>query len=278
MLGAFALLATACSDDGSPAASGTEGDTEVADETSATMSASSSATQGMTSTTDEPGTSTSDGGSDTMDGGNFIDPNTDSGPGDPLPNGGECSSNDECQSGFCYTIPTLGGVCSECLQDSDCGEGESTCGVDFNTGYAVCTDGSLGKMCDSDEGCQGDLVCGELIDTGGLFNASFCSECNDNTPCDGEQICTPAYDEGSFSGHLMCADPGSVPDGGGCPIENGEGNGEVCTNGHCGIADVMGFIQLGVCGECSENDDCDPGETCTPASAGQGGLAGASCG
>jgi hypothetical protein len=195
-----------------------------------------------------------------------------------MPNGSECASNADCVSEFCFTIPTVGGVCSECLQDSDCDEG--TCSLEFDQGYAVCTDGSLGKMCDSDEGCQGDLVCGQLLDVG-FFDADYCSECNDATPCDGDDICTPHYDDGSFSGHLYCTGPETVEDGGGCPIEGNEGNGEVCQNGHCGIADIMGFIQLGICGSCSTNDDCDDdpaGDNCIPAEAGQGGLVGAYCG
>jgi hypothetical protein len=272
MLGALALASSACSDDGQPSLDGGTDGTESAE--GGSMTGPSNTTTGATS--DDP-SGTTTGATDSNDDSNFIDPaDDDDGPSEPGPNGSECSANADCTSGYCYVIPGFGGVCSECLMDADCGEG--TCSVDFGAGYAICTDGSLGKMCDTDEGCQGELVCAQLIDTGGLFNASFCSECNDENPCAGEKICSPHYDEGSFSGHMACVDPESVESGGGCPIENGEGNDEVCKDGHCGIADIMGFIQLGVCGECSTNEDCEVGETCTPASASQAGLEGASCG
>ena len=275
ILGALALATTACSDDGQPTLdASTDGDTGTA-ETNGMTGPGDSQTTGATS--DEPGTTT---GADTgpNDDANFIDPADDTGPGEPLPNGSECSANADCQSMSCYIVPAFGGMCSECTQDSDCDEG--TCAVDFGIGYAVCTDGGLGKMCDSDEGCQGDLVCAQLIDTGGLINASFCSTCSDTTPCEGDQICSPRYDQGGISGHMDCVDPGSVENGDGCPIENGQGNHTVCQEGnYCGTADLFGFFQLGVCGECLDDDHCDEGETCTPASASmETGLSHATCG
>ena len=190
----------------------------------------------------------------------------------PQPLGGMCSSGEECDSGFCYDIPMFGGVCSECLMDSDCEMG--TCAGDFNAGYAVCTDGSLGLMCDSDEGCMGELVCAEVIDTGGFFPLNFCSECNDATPCGDPQICSPVYDLANFQGSMQCVDPGSVEDGGGCPI----GDNAPCASGFCGSADIMGFLQIGVCGECIVDGDCPmPGQTCVGPTADQGGVTPAVC-
>ncbi|MBK8236872.1 MAG: hypothetical protein IPK74_15085 [Deltaproteobacteria bacterium] len=268
----------ACSDDGG-AGQGDSGSSSGAE-----TSGAASATAGMSSTSAaSTGTSTTTTATDTAadtaaDSAGFVNPvDTGSDGGTPQPNGAQCANAEGCESGFCYTVPMLGGVCSECLMDADCPTG--TCGLDAAAGYAVCTDGSLGKQCDSDEGCMGELVCTQLIDTGGFFNASFCSECGPQAPCPGEQICTPNYDAQALAGYMGCADPASVPDGGGCPIVEGMGDGAVCSSGHCGIADVfMGFVQLGVCGECSLDSDCADGLTCMPAQAGMGGLQGPTCG
>jgi hypothetical protein len=269
MLGVLALCSAGCSDDGPADANG---DTDAAETGAAEGADSQTSTTGT-----EPDTTTGADTGDSDEGGNFIDPATDEGSNEPLPNGAECSSNSDCISEFCYTIPGFGGMCSECLSDSDC---ENTCSLDLGAGYAMCTDGSLGKMCDSTEGCADDLVCAQLFDIG-FIDADFCSECSSSEQCDGndgDDICTPHYDLGEFSGHMYCAAPGSVPDDEGCPIENGEGNGEVCDSGHCGIANVMGFLDLGLCGSCSSDDDCTgEGETCVPASAGEDGIHGPYC-
>jgi hypothetical protein len=277
LVSSFIVLA-ACSDDGT--ASAVDESSSGGDATS-DASASASATMGMSSTsasTTSPSTTvaTSADSGDSESGG-FINPDSEeSGPTAPGPNGSQCASNEDCESAFCYTIPMLGGVCSECLADADCEMG--TCAIDGAAMYAVCTDGSIGNMCDSDEGCAGALVCTELIDTGGLFNASFCSDCGPTAPCEGEQICTPLYDAASFSGYLTCADPASVENGGGCPLVGGVGDDAVCMSGHCGVADLfMGFVQLGVCGECNADTDCVEPATCTPASGGGNGLMGAIC-
>jgi hypothetical protein len=215
-------------------------------------------------------------GEDSSSDGGFINPESgDSGPDGPQPNGAQCGGNDDCDSGFCYVVPQAGGVCSECLSDADC---EFTCTLSAAAGYAVCSDGSNGVMCESTEGCADGLVCAELIDTGGLFNASFCSDCETSTDCEAEQICTPFYDTMSIGGYLTCADPMSVADGQGCPLVDGMGDGSVCLNGHCGAADVFGVIEIGLCGECTTETDCAEGETCMPAMAGMGGVTGPTCG
>jgi hypothetical protein len=270
----------ACSDDGTGLGnsdtSSSTGSAEVTgdESVSATMGMSSTNPTTTASTTASTTATSADSGDDSESGG-FINPDDESGPGAPGPNGAQCGTNEECESGYCYTIPMVGGVCSECLMDADCEMG--TCALDAAAMYAVCTDGSLGSMCDSDEGCMGDLVCTELIDTMGLFNANYCSECGESAPCEGEQVCSPTYDADNFSGYFTCVDPGSVPNGGGCPLEGGMGDGTPCESGHCGAADLfMGFVSLGVCGECTTDEDCMEGQTCTPAS-GDGGLMGAIC-
>jgi hypothetical protein len=213
-----------------------------------------------------------------MDSAGFINPETtgDTGPTEPQPNGAQCANNDECTSEFCYQVPQVGGVCSECLMDADCGTG--TCSLDLNMLYAICTDGSAGNMCDSDEGCMGDLVCTELIDTGGLLNLSFCSECGPTAPCDMGTICSPEYDANGISGTFTCVDPGSVESGGGCPLDNGVGDGSVCADGFCEPVDVfMGFVQLGICGECIQDSDCTGQMTCQGGTADQGSIVGSTC-
>jgi hypothetical protein len=86
------------------------------------------------------------------------------------------------------------------------------------------------------------------------------------------------YDAASFTGHFTCVEAGSVPNGGGCPLIDGVGDGAPCESGHCGSADLfMGLVSLGVCGECVVDQDCEPDLTCTPATAGMQGLEGAVC-
>ncbi len=278
---AFTLTVAGC---GSAVPS--EGETDAG--SSSSGAASSSATTPTTNpgvTTDDSATSagvtttpttaddTGNDGSTGNDDAGFITPET----GDdtaiqPQPNGAQCAAGAECDSGFCYTIPQVGGVCSECLVDEDCDAG--TCSIE-PVGFAVCTDGGQGNMCNTDEGCMGDLVCTELLDTGGLINASFCSECGPTAPCDGEQVCSPQYDLASFGGTFACVDPGSVPDGEGCPTTDGDA---ACNSGHCGIALVLGIAEIGVCGECSIDEDCpEAGQTCVAAEAGMGGLVPAMC-
>ena len=240
-----------------------------------TTDASASAGVTTTPTTDSADTS-GDGGSTAMDDAGFITPETgDDTAIEPQPNGAQCAANPECESGFCYSIPQVGGVCSECLVDQDCEMG--TCSIEA-VGYAVCTDGSQGNMCNTDEGCMGDLVCTELIDTGGLINANFCYECGPSAPCTDPQICSPQYDLAGLGGSFVCVDPGGVENGQGCPIEGGNGVDDACASGHCGIANLFRFAELGVCGECSVDEDCpEMGQTCMPAEAGMGGLTPAFC-
>ena len=268
------LFVTACGDDEGPAGvDTTEGETTGTGSSSTSGNTVSASGMAEGESLDSTGGSTSTGMAD----GSFLDGMTtdEPPPPKPQPNGGQCMDGGECESGFCYQIPMLGGVCSECLTDTDCGTG--TCSLDPMSLYAVCTDGSIGVMCMSDEGCMGELVCAELIDTGGLFNANFCSECNDATPCAGGQVCSPVYDLGNFQGYLACLDPGTVPNGGGCPLDGFTGDGTVCASGLCGVANLFGLVPLGVCGECLTDMDCMGMATCTPPVADMSGLQGAVC-
>ena len=268
VLVAAVSLACGTEDTPPPSADSTGGDSSTgAGTTGSSVSATSSpGTEGL-DTTAGPVSSTG------MADGSFLDPSTDDGSA-PLPNGGQCMSNADCESDACFQIPMLGGVCSECLMDSDCKMG--TCSLDPTSLFAVCTDGGIGVMCDSDEGCMGDLVCAELINTAGLFPLDFCSECNDSTPCDKPQVCSPVYDLGNFQGYQGCVDPMSVPNGGGCPINGISGDGTVCQSGLCGVTTLLDLIPVGVCGECLTDEDCKGG-TCMPGSADMSGLQGATC-
>jgi len=278
-MAAACLLGSACGDDEGPGVVDSTGESTSAGSTTGNTIGATGMMDGESLDSTGGTGNGSSGGSTTgmMDGG-FLDGLTTTGdPPPPMeqPNGAQCMDGSECESGFCYQIPMLGGVCSECLTDADCEMG--TCSLDPTALYAVCTDGSIGVMCSSDEGCMGDLVCAELIDTGGLFNANFCSECNDATPCPMGQVCSPVYDLEAFQGYFACMDPGTVPNGGGCPVEGFQGDGEVCQSGLCGVATLGGLIPIGVCGECLSDMDCMGMETCTPPAADMMGLQPAVC-
>lgn len=66
---------------------------------------------------------------------------------------------------------------------------------------------------------------------------------------------------------MECRADGSVPDDQGCAVLSdrpGPPPGDTaCQSGHCFGANVMGLIKVGVCGECSEDADCPPGQTCS---------------
>ena len=166
---------------------------------------------GSTSDTGRVDTTAADSGSDTV---SFIAmPTDDNMTAGALPDGSECGSDEDCASMFCFDI-FGSGVCSACGSDDDCDEGG--CAFDFQTGYAVCNDGTLGDGCESDDACNGGLVCGAPISEDLPFNA--CGECNDDNPCDGATICSPVLDGGLGASYLGCLEPGSVDNGGTCPV------------------------------------------------------------
>lgn len=234
-------------------------------------------TSGATGGSGDPTTASSSGGTGTGGSGDgstgqsFVGGST-SGGDDPGPNGSECFDGSECMSMKCYDVGGLGAFCSECESDADCmtDGGAGTCAYDFGLGYAVCTDGNAGDMCDSDEGCMGELVCGSPLGPGTGFN--FCSECKVDGDCGEDQRCTNVFEDMGL-GYLGCVDIGAAEDGQGCPLTDGD---EVCASGHCGTVTLFGMLELGMCGECSSDDDC-PGGTCTPGEFGMGGRTPATC-
>lgn len=269
-------------DSGSTSSASTSG----ADSTGPNIPTTSDSNPGTTTGTVDPDT-TSPQTSDTTAGTNaFITTNettmdpTNTG---PQPNGSACMSDDECESMHCYmSIISMGmGVCSECETDQDCmdaGIGLS-CTIDALAGSAQCAPGEQGNNCMSDEACMPPLVCGTVIDTGGLLPFDTCGECADNGDCDNGQLCSPVLDMGDLSGSNQCVEPGSVMDGSLCPADMNDGD-AACTSGHCGEVDIMGFIVIPVCGECEDDGDCAMGETCTPGmiDINSGTLTGATCG
>ncbi len=246
---------------------------------SATSGSGSSGGSGSTGSVSASGSAGSTGPGST--GQSFINTDTGNttGPMPPQPNGSQCSLPEECESGKCFMVPMLGGVCSECVSDTDCPMG--TCAFDVSLGYAVCSDGGLGAMCDTpgqQGGCQDGLVCAELLDTMGFFPANFCSECAADTDCDGGKLCNPSFDPMGLGGYKACVDPGSVPNDQGCDAA-GSGD-QACMSGFCSEADIMGFLKIGICGECDPdtNMGCMQGQTCNPPMADMNGLTGATCG
>lgn len=211
-----------------------------------------------------------------MESGSFITATaTDEGPSGDLPNGDFCDLDGDCQSGYCYQIPMLGGVCSECITDADCETG--SCQPDFGAGYAVCTEGALGNDCMSDRGCAPGLVCADVFGAGGL-SPTRCSECSPDLPCPDGQGCTLNTDNGLLDAYLGCVDGGTVPLGETCPVVGGVGDGTICVSGECGVISIFMGFEIGVCSECDADGDCPPGQTCMPPGFGMGMLSPGVCG
>jgi hypothetical protein len=177
--------------------------------------------------------------------------------------GEQCQSNADCDSGMCFLAGILGGICSECLTDADC---EWGCGLPNPLAkppeWAACTDGGLGGGCMSDAACVGTLQCALVP---GVLSVSTCSECETDGDCSGSYLCSPNIDVATLGGNLECVAPGSRSLGSFCQV-GGSGD-EACGSGHCGVADVMGLLEFGVCSECSNVDfpdeGCSLGQTCT---------------
>lgn len=270
---AASLLALpACSGDDKNDSNGSSGsDSDGTDGTDSDTTAtagtdsSSGGTASGTSTTD--GTATS-GGSTT-------------GVVEPQPDGASCAGPDECESGKCFLVPVLGGICGECESDADCPDGGCTIPNPLAQPPigSSCNDGSNGGGCMSDDVCDSG-VCALIIDVSGILTVSTCSECKEDAECGDGQFCQPTVDVGNLSGEKVCVDPGTKPDGEACEDWDATGD-EACTN-YCDPADIMGLAEVGVCGECdvATNEGCAQGETCNPPQVdlGSGVLTGASCG
>lgn len=254
-------LLVACGPGSSASPGATEGDdtggTSTGGSTLPPPPGPGDATSSTTAPSPEPGSSggATEGSGSEGDSGGFIPRPDAGGPNDPLPLGENCEADDECDSMHCFMIGDFGfGVCSECAHDSDCmaGGGPGTCSL--SAGWAACTDGGAGAMCESSEGCATDLVCAPTFE---FSPFSFCSQCATESECAEGEGCAPTSDVGN-----VCVTPGSLELDELCPAEGGI----YCGSGHCTEALYMGdAIGIWLCGGCSTDDDCRPGQTCTPA-------------
>lgn len=263
-----AALSIGCGDD---APAETAGET-----TAASSTADTSTDEATTADTDTPPdvSTTATTGSFVSDESPDTTADTDVPPGNL---GDMCMSDGDCAEDLvCNGVVGLGGVCSECASDTDCPDG-SNCTITSN-GWFACGDGSQGQMCESDATCADGLYCAEVVDLGGLFNGNFCSECSEDSHCADGQLCAPVIEFTGLmdiSGQRSCIDPESAANDSLC---DDEGSGDMQCVGFCTAADLMGFIQVGVCGDCESDTDCMMGETCTPAMIGLDGFSGSTCG
>ena len=183
------------------------------------------------------------------------------GPGDPPDPGAPCTVDSDCFGGVCYIIPFIGGSCGECNADAQCFDGGCTPPNPFGGLGSECNMGELGAGCESDAVCQGDLVCEEVFDLLGLVSIRTCSTCRTNADCEPGLLCAPSFELSEFNGVKLCVEPGSLPQDSSCELD-GDGD-QVCASGICSVVDVMGLAELGACGSCNTDLDCDSG-SCIP--------------
>jgi hypothetical protein len=281
-----ALTVVACRGE-DPGTSDTDASTGGSTSSESASSTGAPTTTTGTPTTTDPGTTTTTtdptmaGTTDPCaDSGGFIDCNSSSGGGGLGEIGDACDGDADCVSMNCYkNMVLMVAICAECNEDADCvaaGTG-TACNINVGTQSIVCSDGSNGATCMSDEACQSghcDAVIevpipGVLPDT--------CGECSSSADCDMGMICSPTFDIMAFSGQKKCIAPGSVPNNALCPSDEAEGD-MACMSGHCTNTTLMGFVPVDICGECTGDGDCDMGKTCMAATASlESGLAGSTC-
>ncbi len=244
------------------------------DETTAGPGSDTDSTSDTTSETTDPTT-----GQDFLTTGPETETDTDStNTGGPQPNGAQCEADSECESGNCYIIPMLIGVCSECNEDSDCPMDKASCSLDFLAMQATCVAPEPGAQCESTETCMAggeELYCEPLLPgvLGGLL-PSTCGECSDDSDCEDGQLCNQNLDLTGFAGYYECIDPGTVDNNAFCNTN------EACTSGHCNDTEFEGLplpLSLGICGECASDGDCMGNSTCVPGSLSMGGAMGSTC-
>lgn len=250
--GVLACASDSGSDDGNTGNTdgGTGADTGA---TSAPNTTGMSMSGGMTSS---PGTDGSDGGTSAAGS---------TGPAEPQPDGSSCTENEECISGKCFVVSILGGICGECLTDTDCPDGGCSLPNPISNPPvgAHCNMGEPGAGCETDDVCQMG-VCATILDVPGVLTAKTCSDCIADADCTDGQLCSPTYDVLNISGQKLCVEPGSVPNGEGCDFM---GTGDTaCMSGLCAAVDIMSLLMVGVCGDCEVDADCTAPDVCIPAS------------
>ncbi|MEM6991395.1 MAG: hypothetical protein AAF721_12880 [Myxococcota bacterium] len=193
-----------------------------------------------------------------------------------LPNGAQCTEDSECASLNCFVAGVLGGICGECNEDADCPGGGCSPPNPLTSEGSVCNAGGLADGCETDDVCAEPLLCALIIDVPGVITASTCSQCESDAECGPDLLCSPSYEVADITGFKACVQPLSVPNGEGCDFA-GSGD-QACASGFCSSADLMGLLQLGVCGECEVGADCVSG-VCNPATIElDAGLIASSCG
>lgn len=176
-----------------------------------------------------------------------------------LANGQQCMSDFECASGMCFLSGILGGICGDCLGDDDCEWGcTGPNPLSDPPEGSYCNMGLLGDGCQMTDACMSPFVCATILDVPGVLLRNTCSECLTDAECFGG-LCSPDLDITSLDGARLCVAAFSKPLGSFCDLDGGDNE---CSTGHCGVADINGLLQLGVCSDCSTDDDCIIGESC----------------
>jgi len=167
------------------------------------------------------------------------------------------------EDGTCFLVPLLGGQCGQCVTSDECAPGEGcTIPNPLASGPSFCNDGGNGAGCDPEGAntCQAGLSCGVILDAAGILTVATCGECTVNGDCDAETPhCAPTIDVANFTGELTCVESASIENNTACVF----GDDAACMSGFCGKAVVMGVIEVGICGECNEDSDCEDGQTCS---------------
>ncbi|MCA9714684.1 MAG: hypothetical protein KC468_08370, partial [Myxococcales bacterium] len=254
-------LALAACGDSAPAGTITDGDTSDS-EAGTTAGASSSSTS--SSSTSSSSTS-SDGSSSTT--GEETTVTTGAPACDPfLEFADVCEEDCECLSGHCYSVPLVGGSCGECKVDADCPDGGCTIPNPWGGEGSMCNGGEAGKGCQTDEVCSDPSApfCATLIEAPGLFSLMTCSECRTDADCGGATPnCAPEIDLDTFTGIMRCMPDGALMQD--QPCVKPDALDPVCETGICSLANVQNVLEVGICGQCLSDADCQPGETCEDA-------------
>jgi hypothetical protein len=224
----------------------------------------------------DPTTGDGDGDPTTGDGDGDGDPVCELGAG--APDGASCTSDGECASCECYVVPFVGGQCGECNSDADCADttgGGCTPPNPFESNGSTCNEGELGGGCQTSAVCQDDLTCGTVLSLLGVIEIKTCGNCETTADCSGDLICAPVVDVAAFSGIMDCIEPGTIEQDQFCDLT---GNGDQACEDFCSSVDIMGLTQIGACGECKTDADCNGG-SCVAGGFDLGGgtLSGSTC-
>ncbi len=255
----FSLTLVGCGDDTAGGTESTTAGTSSTTEVETTQAATTEDPTGTAGETTTAGEST-ETETDTEDttGGPVCDPKLD--------DGELCMEDCECFSGSCYLVPLIGGSCGECKVDADCPNGGCTLPNPYGMVGASCNMGEPGKGCETDEVCSDPdfALCGTILEAAGILAIKTCGECLTDADCGGDTPhCAPDLDVEMFTGILTCKADGEVAQNGACQ-KPGELD-AVCATGICSSANVMGVVEVGICGECLSDADCQPGQSCVDA-------------